>query len=343
MGYAGVYHEYGSFGWEGYTGYYRDDLRAPLKVDQSKTWEPICVWAADSYPSSTMYVTFQASTVYVPPDDRDYMLELLSVPDGIVDAPSPGTVWYLPLVGKLTLSLPTYRTTDGLTSYHFAFTISEGPPPCGNGEIDDDEQCDDAGESATCDDDCTIAECGDGTINVAAGEECDDAGASDACDADCTLAECGDGIVNPAAGEECEPLHDSCCDASCWFSPPGTPCDDSVECTPAAVCDGSGACIGYLLDDCNENGIEDLCEIEDGLSRDCQPNGVPDECDIANRTSRDRFAGTLDGQAFGDGIPDECQIAECRFEDERQKSVGSDSEHLDRRRRGARETRDSSD
>ena len=42
---------------------------------------------------------------------------------------------------------------------------------------------DDGGESATCDADCTVAECGDGTLNVRAGEECDDGGESATCDA----------------------------------------------------------------------------------------------------------------------------------------------------------------
>ena len=45
---------------------------------------------------------------------------------------------------------------------------------CGNGELDPGEECDSAGETASCDEDCTLALCGDGYLNSAAGEECDD-------------------------------------------------------------------------------------------------------------------------------------------------------------------------
>jgi choice-of-anchor B domain-containing protein len=77
-------------------------------------------------------------------------------------------------------------------------------PVCGDGALGFGEFCDDAGESATCDADCTLAVCGDGHANVSAGEECDAAGSSAACDADCTLPLCGDGLLNIAAGEECD-------------------------------------------------------------------------------------------------------------------------------------------
>jgi cysteine-rich repeat protein len=45
------------------------------------------------------------------------------------------------------------------------------------------------GESATCDDDCTLAECGDGVVNETAGEECDDGNTvgGDGCEATCLL------------------------------------------------------------------------------------------------------------------------------------------------------------
>jgi cysteine-rich repeat protein len=58
---------------------------------------------------------------------------------------------------------------------------------CGNGVIEMDEECDDGRESATCDADCTFPECGDGTVNAAAGEECDDGNtqSGDGCNATC--------------------------------------------------------------------------------------------------------------------------------------------------------------
>jgi len=60
---------------------------------------------------------------------------------------------------------------------------------CGNGSVEGAEACDDMGESATCNDDCTLAECGDGVLNVTAGEECDDGNTmdGDGCDSNCQL------------------------------------------------------------------------------------------------------------------------------------------------------------
>ena len=48
---------------------------------------------------------------------------------------------------------------------------------CGDGEIESEfsgEECDDSGESATCNVDCSLSVCGDGIVNTTAGEECDD-------------------------------------------------------------------------------------------------------------------------------------------------------------------------
>ena len=59
---------------------------------------------------------------------------------------------------------------------------STGPDPssgsgasgsCGDGIVDGGEDCDDGSESAACDTDCTVAECGDGLANATAGEQCD--------------------------------------------------------------------------------------------------------------------------------------------------------------------------
>ena len=41
---------------------------------------------------------------------------------------------------------------------------------CGDGDVDGPESCDTSGESASCDDDCTLAVCGDLLINPEAGE-----------------------------------------------------------------------------------------------------------------------------------------------------------------------------
>ena len=72
---------------------------------------------------------------------------------------------------------------------------------CGNGTIDLGEDCD--GPSASCDADCTRAECGDGTRNAAAGELCDSIEDTLGCDVDCTANQCGDGHTNTNT-EQCD-------------------------------------------------------------------------------------------------------------------------------------------
>ncbi len=49
----------------------------------------------------------------------------------------------------------------------------DGSTSCGDGVLDPGETCDEGGETATCDADCTVPQCGDGVVNEAAGEACD--------------------------------------------------------------------------------------------------------------------------------------------------------------------------
>ncbi len=109
---------------------------------------------------------------------------------------------------------------------------------------------------------------------------------------------CGDGTIDP--GEECEPPGSDCCDALCDFEPVGTSCDDGEMCNGVEACDEDGVCVGQVIEDCNENEVEDFCDIEDGTSQDCNENDIPDECDIADGTSPDDN---------GNGVPDECEIS----------------------------------
>src|SRR5438093_1216006 len=84
-----------------------------------------------------------------------------------------------------------------------------GPPACGNGDIDGDEECDDGDDNSDrlpdhCRTDCTEPRCGDGVVD--SDEECDDGNQTDGdgCAADCTVEPgvCGNGVVDD--GEECD-------------------------------------------------------------------------------------------------------------------------------------------
>ncbi|MHC5110736.1 MAG: S8 family serine peptidase [Planctomycetota bacterium] len=61
-------------------------------------------------------------------------------------------------------------------------------------------------------------------------------------------------------------------------------------------CDGLG--VPDECEDCNENGIGDICDLENGTEPDCNANDVPDSCDIADSSSND---------CDQNSIPDECQ------------------------------------
>jgi cysteine-rich repeat protein len=76
------------------------------------------------------------------------------------------------------------------------------------------EDCDDGGESATCDSNCTLTECGDWTVNSTAGETCDDGNSAD-----------GDGCSSSCA---CDDATDADGDGV------GDACDDCVNASAAA-------------------------------------------------------------------------------------------------------------
>jgi len=62
-----------------------------------------------------------------------------------------------------------------------------------------------------------------------------------------------------------------------------------------------GAC-GQAIDDCDENGVNDLTDIGLGDAQDCNGNGIPDFCDIRDGFSEDVNATT---------VPDECECLTC--------------------------------
>ncbi len=58
--------------------------------------------------------------------------------------------------------------------------------------------------------------------------------------------------------------------------------------------------LAFLLggtNDCNANGVLDVCDISSGASQDCQPNNIPDECELGSGGGND---------CDQNGVPDEC-------------------------------------
>jgi cysteine-rich repeat protein len=160
---------------------------------------------------------------------------------------------------------------------------------CGNGVTDSGvspaEECDDGPTgSATCDVNCTVATCGDGTVNTLRGEQCD-AGpqGSASCDTNCTTAFCGDSTVNALRGEQCDDGNnistDACVSCKTAF------CGDGFTQANVEQCDDKNT---VLTDGCTLNCKLAFCG--DGFIR----AGV-EQCDDSNQVS-------------GDGCSSTCQI-----------------------------------
>ena len=141
---------------------------------------------------------------------------------------------------------------NGLPTRCAANCMGTTPATCGNGTIEAGEDCDTAGESATCNVDCSMAMCGDGVLNTTASEVCDDGannGMPTRCALDCagtTVSVCGNGVVE--AGETCD------------TGGPSEACDG--DCSPAACGDGVvNAAAGELCDDGPDNGMPGRCAV----------------------------------------------------------------------------------
>jgi cysteine-rich repeat protein len=115
---------------------------------------------------------------------------------------------------------------------------------CGDGVKQSElgEECDEMGQTATCDSDCSSVLCGDTNTNVAASEMCDFGLQNLGCDNDCTPVMCGDGVFN-AMAEVCDDGN----------------ADDTDGCT--TTCARSGTCGDGTL----QASVEE-CDPPDGTS-----------------------------------------------------------------------------
>jgi cysteine-rich repeat protein len=211
-----------------------------------------------------------------------------------------------------TDALAILRRAIGLGPVLVCGSVCE--PLCGDGIIDLGEDCDSAGASATCDADCTVAYCSDGTVNVLAGELCDDGPDSATCDADCTPTVCGDDVINPSSGEQCEDLNEidgDGCDSNCKL----TACGNGIV-TDGEICDDGRAtatcdadCTPAYCGDGLRNAVAgEACDAGGGDSANCDL-----DCSVAvcGDGRRNPLAGEAcdDGNVVdGDGCEASCMI-----------------------------------
>lgn len=146
---------------------------------------------------------------------------------------STGGCFDLPeLLAATSTSTSTSESADEASTD----TTETAGEPCGNGEVDGDEECDlgdDNNDNGECTTQCMDAACGDGLVLTGV-EECDDTEASADCDADCTFVVCGDGTVNEAAGEDCEDgeviAGATCVECAVSCDAGRADCDDNIDC-----------------------------------------------------------------------------------------------------------------
>jgi hypothetical protein len=155
---------------------------------------------------------------------------------GAYTCTSPGTK-------QLTLS----GMLGGLTqSSSFSVTCNRCGT-CGDGIVEDPEQCEPP-NTAVCDAKCNLVpECGDGIVE--AGEQCDQGALNsdttpNACRTNCTAPKCGDNVID--TGETCDPPNVNTCNAFCNT---GGACSNCIENTPVdgsvqtGYCDPSASCV----------------------------------------------------------------------------------------------------
>jgi cysteine-rich repeat protein len=158
-----------------------------------------------------------------------------------------------------------------------------GPPSCGDGIVDGDEECDDGDlvDIDECSNECRRPVCGDGLVQF--GEDCDlGMGNHDhgTCKSDCRAAICGDGVIlfgvescdgADLDGYSCEtvgyPGGELLCDASC-----------QLDFSMCSLCAGGEPCDAYqLCEDTCESGLP--CWNETGQAGTCLPVCMgPENC-----------------------------------------------------------------
>jgi cysteine-rich repeat protein len=170
-------------------------------------------------------------------------------------------------------------------------------PQCGNGQVEDGEQCDDGtgnNDTGACTTGCKDAACGDGLVQAGV-EECDEGAQNDdtgACTADCKDAACGDGLVQTGV-EECDEGAQNDDTGTCTTGCKDAACGDGFVQTGAVVCDdGAG----------NDNTAACTAMCTTATCGDGFTQAGVEGCDDGDMIADDRCTNTCTLPECGDGI-----------------------------------------
>ena len=212
-----------------------------------------------------------------------------------------------PSAGETTAMMTTTTTTEpsgsmtdlsttGLMMTTTGPETTAGPDPfCGDGVVDDDEECDDGDENAddaACTLACEAALCGDG--NVWAGvEECDDGNTDNAdnCVDGCLNATCGDGYVGP--GESCDDGNDV----------------DNDECSNNCALPSCGDGLVQMGEECDDGNADET----DACTSLCAPPSCMDGLVSGAESDVDCGGDVCEACEVGSdcAAPSDCQTLAC--------------------------------
>lgn len=185
-------------------------------------------------------------------------------------------------------------------------------PKCGDGIVQQNEDCDDGNldDSDSCRSDCRVPACGDGHLDTK--EECDDGNLddSDSCTSDCLMAVCGDGHLSLM--EECDDgndVDDDGCSSICKL--PG--CGDGVLQDDENCC-GDGVVQSETGEHCDDGNLDN----SDSCTELCEPPACDDGITSGDETDVDcggscthSCRGGQDCVNDGDCISQECEGTKC--------------------------------
>lgn len=181
-------------------------------------------WTQTSDPAVTLYGAGTGTASFTPSRPGTYIFQLIVNDGSLSSAPDSISVTVNELLCGNSVPESGEACDDGENNGNpgYCNLSCDGTTSatCGNGVPESGEACDTGSESATCDRDCTVAECGDGATNANAGETCDDGNTSIEscaygisscviCNSSCVseagaTSYCGDSITNAADGETCD-------------------------------------------------------------------------------------------------------------------------------------------